>query len=133
VPDDDDLPDDDGAYERGLQVRREVLGTEHVDRALAGADDLTRPFQDLITRYAWGDVWGREGLDRRTRSMLTVALLAALGHEHELAMHVRAAVRGGVSAEEIGEVLLHTGIYAGVPVTNRALAIAREALHTESG
>ena len=121
----------DAAYERGLQVRREVLGDAHVDRALAGADDLTRPFQDLITRYAWGEVWGREGLERRTRSMLTLALLAALGHEHELALHVRAAVRVGVTPAEITEVLLHTAVYAGVPVTNRALTIAREALADE--
>lgn len=121
----------DAAYERGLRVRREVLGDAHVDRALAGADDLTRPFQDLITRYAWGEVWGREGLERRTRSMLTLALLAALGHEHELAMHVRAAVRVGVTPAEITEVLLHTAVYAGVPVTNRALTIAREALADE--
>ena len=119
---------DDEAYQRGLRVRREVLGDAHVDRALEATDDLSRPFQDLITRYAWGDVWGRDGLDRRTRSMLTLALLAALGHEHELAMHVRAAVRNGVTPDEIGEVLLHTAVYAGVPVTNRALAIAREAL-----
>ncbi len=119
---------DDEAYERGLRVRREVLGDAHVDRALETADDLSRPFQELITRYAWGDVWGRDGLDRRTRSMLTLALLATLGHEHELAMHVRAAVRNGVTPDEIGEVLLHTAVYAGVPVANRALAIAREAL-----
>jgi 4-carboxymuconolactone decarboxylase len=129
----DDPADDAAAYERGLRVRREVLGREHVDRALSGADDLTRPFQDLITRYAWGDVWGRDGLDRRTRSMLTLALLAALGHEHELALHVRAAVRIGVTPAEIGEVLLHTAVYAGVPVTNRALAVAREALADGSG
>jgi 4-carboxymuconolactone decarboxylase len=121
----------DAAYERGLRVRREVLGDAHVDRALAGADDLTRPFQDLITRYAWGEVWGREGLERRTRSMLTLALLAALGHEHELALHVRAAVRVGVTPAEITEVLLHTAVYAGVPVTNRALTVAREALADE--
>ena len=123
---------DDAAYERGLRVRREVLGDAHVDRALESADALSQPFQDLITRYAWGDVWGRDGLDRRTRSMLTLALLAALGHEHELAMHVRAAVRNGVTPDEIGEVLLHTAVYAGVPVANRALVIAREALADES-
>jgi len=123
---------DDAAYQRGLRVRREVLGDAHVDRALESAGALSQPFQDLITRYAWGDVWGRDGLDRRTRSMLTLALLAALGHEHELAMHVRAAVRNGVTPDEIGEVLLHTAVYAGVPVTNRALVIAREALADES-
>jgi 3-oxoadipate enol-lactonase/4-carboxymuconolactone decarboxylase len=113
---------------RGMKTRREVLGDAHVDRASAGVDALTADFQDLITRYAWGDVWSRPGLDRRTRSMLTLALLAALGHDRELAMHVRAAVRNGVTPEEIFEVLLHTAVYAGLPVTNTALAIAREAL-----
>ena len=110
-------------YARGMQVRRAVLGDAHVDRATAGADELTRPFQELITRYAWGEVWGREVLDRRSRSMVTLALLAALGHEKELAMHVRAALRNGLSREEIAEVLLHTGVYAGVPATNTALAV----------
>ena len=113
---------------RGTQVRRAVLGDAHVDRAVAGTTPLTAPFQDLITRYAWGDVWSRPGLDRRTRSMLTLALLAALGHEHELRMHVRAAVTNGLSAQEIGEVLLHTAVYAGVPASNRALAAAQEVL-----
>lgn len=126
----DDSPTrpDDAAYVRGLEVRRAVLGGAYVDSALAGADGLTRPFQDLITRYAWGDVWGRPGLDRRTRSMLTLAVLAALGHEHELALHVRAAVRNGVTADEIGEVLMHTAVYAGVPAANSALAVARRVL-----
>jgi 4-carboxymuconolactone decarboxylase len=112
-----------------MQVRREVLGDAHVDRAVAGTTPFTAPFQDLITRYAWGDVWARPGLDRRTRSMLTLALLTALGHEHELRMHVRAAVTNGLSAQEIGEVLLHTAVYAGVPASNRALAAAQEVLH----
>ncbi|WP_370617127.1 4-carboxymuconolactone decarboxylase [Mumia sp. Pv 4-285] len=111
------------AYARGMDVRRAVLGDAHVDRATANADPLTRPFQELITRYAWGDVWGRDGLDRRSRSMITLALLAALGHEKELAMHVRAALRNGLTREEIAEVLLHTGVYAGVPVTNASLAV----------
>ncbi|KAA1424949.1 4-carboxymuconolactone decarboxylase [Mumia zhuanghuii] len=115
--------DGDGAYTRGMEVRRAVLGDAHVDRATASADPLTRPFQELITRYAWGDVWGRDGLDRRSRSMITLALLAALGHEKELAMHVRAALRNGLTREEIAEVLLHTGVYAGVPVTNAALGV----------
>ena len=114
--------------ERGMQVRRAVLGDAHVDRAVAGTTPLTAPFQDLITRYAWGDVWSRPGLDRRTRSMLTLALLTALGHEHELRMHVRAAVTNGVTAQEVGEVLLHTAVYAGVPASNRALAVAQEVL-----
>jgi 4-carboxymuconolactone decarboxylase len=114
-----------------MQVRREVLGDEHVDRAVEQTTDLTRGFQDLITRYAWGEVWSRPELDRRARSMITLALLAALGHEEELAMHVRAAVRIGLSPEEIGEVLLHTAIYAGVPVANRALAVAQTVLAEE--
>ena len=116
------------AYERGMQVRRAVLGDAHVDRATARTTDLTRPFQEFITRYAWGDVWSRPGLDRRTRSMLTLALLAALGHEHELALHVRAAVTNGLTVDEIGEVLLHTGVYAGVPASNTALAVAQQVL-----
>jgi 4-carboxymuconolactone decarboxylase len=118
-------------FDRGMQVRREVLGDEHVDRAVEQTTDLNRGFQELITRYAWGEVWSRTGLDRRTRSMITLALLAALGHEEELAMHVRAAVRLGLSPEEIGEVLLHTAIYAGVPVANRALAVAQTVLAEE--
>ena len=119
-------------YDRGMEVRREVLGDEHVDRAIDQTTDLTRGFQELITRYAWGEVWSRPALDRRARSMITVALLAALGHEDELAMHVRAAVRNGLSPEEISEVLLHTAIYAGVPVANRALAVAQTVLAEES-
>lgn len=115
-------------YDVGMQTRRAVLGDDHVDRAIAGTTELTQPFQDLITRYAWGEVWSRPGLDRRSRSMITLALLASLGHDHELAMHVRAAIRNGLTAEEISEVLLQTGIYAGVPVANRALQIAQEAL-----
>jgi 4-carboxymuconolactone decarboxylase len=118
-------------YETGMRVRREVLGDEHVDRAVARTTPLTEPFQRFITEGAWGSVWARDGLDRRTRSCLTLALLAALGHEHELAMHVRAAKRNGLSDEEIGEVLLHTAVYAGVPAANRALAIAQDVLRQQ--
>ena len=121
-------PTDASRRAAGMQVRRAVLGDEHVDRAVAGTTELTAPFQDLITRYAWGDVWSRPGLDSRTRSLLTVALLTALGHEHELGMHVRAALTNGVSAEEISEVLLHSAVYAGVPAANRAFAVAQQAL-----
>jgi alkylhydroperoxidase/carboxymuconolactone decarboxylase family protein YurZ len=92
---------------------------------------LTRPFQDFITRYAWGDVWSRPGIDRRSRSMVTLALLTALGFDHELALHVRAAVTNGLSVDEIGEVLLHTAVYAGVPASNRALGIAQRVLADE--
>src|SRR5438552_248808 len=102
-------------FDAGLEIRRAVLGDEYVDRALAASDDFTAPFQDFITRYAWGDVWGRPGLDRRTRSCITVALLAALGHERELGIHVRGALRNGVTVDELREVLLQTAVYAGVP------------------
>jgi 4-carboxymuconolactone decarboxylase len=115
-------------HEQGMRVRREVLGDEHVDRAIADTTPFTKPFQELITRYAWGAVWSRPGLDRRTRSCVTLALLVALRAEHELAMHVRAALRNGVTAEEIGEVLLQTAVYAGVPAANRAFAIAQEVM-----
>jgi len=117
-----------GVHDAGMAVRRAVLGDAHVDRAVAATTPFTAPFQDFITRYAWGDVWSRPGLDRRTRSCLTLALLAGLGHENELALHVRAAVRNGLSAEEIGEVLLHTAIYAGVPAANTAFAVAQRVL-----
>ncbi len=119
-------------YEAGIKVRREVLGDEHVDRAIRGTTDFTQPFQDLITRFAWGSVWTREGLDRRTRSAITLAVLTALGRENELAMHVRAARRNGLSDEEIGEVLLHTAVYAGVPAANAAFSIAQRVLEQES-
>ncbi|MPY78947.1 MAG: 4-carboxymuconolactone decarboxylase [Actinophytocola sp.] len=116
------------SYVEGMAVRREVLGDEHVDRAVAGTTEFTSVFQDYITRAAWGAVWGRDGLDRRTRSCVTLALLTALGCENELPMHVRAAVRNGLSAAEISEVLLQTGVYAGVPRANAAFAIAQRTL-----
>jgi 4-carboxymuconolactone decarboxylase len=115
-------------FDQGMAVRREVLGDAHVDRAIAGTTPLTAPFQEFITRYAWGAVWGRDGLDRRTRSCVTLAVLAALRCEEELAMHVRAARRNGLSPAEIGEVLLHTAVYAGVPAANSALAVAQRVL-----
>jgi 4-carboxymuconolactone decarboxylase len=115
-------------YDLGMKTRREVLGDEYVDRATEGATPLSAPFQELITRYAWGSVWAREGLDRRTRSAITLAVLTALGRERELAMHVRAAQRNGLTAEEIAEVLLHTAVYAGVPAANAAFAIAQREL-----
>ncbi|MGH8867055.1 MAG: 4-carboxymuconolactone decarboxylase [Actinomycetes bacterium] len=118
----------DPRHTEGMRVRREVLGDAHVDAAIARTTPFTADFQDLITRYAWGDIWARPGLDRRTRSCVTLALMAALGHDGELAMHVRAAVRIGVTPDEIGQVLLQAGLYAGVPVANRAFAIAQETL-----
>jgi len=112
----------------GMQVRREVLGDEHVDRAIAGTTEFTAAFQDLITRYAWGEIWTRPGLARRERSMITLAMLAALGRDEELEMHVRAALRNGLSAPDIAEVLLQVAVYAGVPAANRAFAIAAAAI-----
>jgi 4-carboxymuconolactone decarboxylase len=115
-------------YEQGMRIRREVLGDEHVDRAIERATPLTEPFQEFITRYAWGAVWSRGALDRRTRSAITLAVLTALGREHELELHLRAARGNGLSDEEIGEVLLHTAVYAGVPAANSALAVAQRVL-----
>ena len=115
-------------YDSGLKVRREVLGDEHVDRALARRTEFTADFQDLITRYAWGEIWTRPGLDRRTRSCITLTALVAGGHQHELAMHVRAARRNGLTPDEIKEVLLQTAVYCGVPAANSAFAIAQEVL-----
>jgi 4-carboxymuconolactone decarboxylase len=122
----------DDAYDAGMKARREVLGDEHVDRAIEGTTEFTADFQDFITRYAWGSVWTRDGLDRRTRSCITLAVLTALGREHEIALHVRAARAGGLTPEEISEVLLHTAVYAGVPAANAAYAIAQRVLAEES-
>jgi 4-carboxymuconolactone decarboxylase len=121
----------DPVHEAGMKVRREVLGDAHVDRAVESTTEFTAPFQELITRYAWGSVWARDGLDRRSRSCITLALLAALGREGELAMHVRAARRNGLSPQEISEVFLHTAVYAGVPAANAAFAIAQRVLADE--
>ena len=120
--------DDGDRAARGMQVRREVLGDEHVDRAAATATDFTAPFQDLITRYAWGDIWSRPGLSRPERSMITLTALAALRQEEEFALHVRAAVRNGLTETQIREVLLQVAVYAGVPAANRAFAIAQRVL-----
>jgi 4-carboxymuconolactone decarboxylase len=114
--------------DEGERTRREVLGDEHVDRALGGASEFAAPFQEYLTKVAWGEVWARPGLDRRTRSCLTIALLTALKAESELPMHVRAAVRNGVTPEEIREVIIHAGLYAGIPTANAAMKIADEAL-----
>src|SRR5204862_6634855 len=117
--------------ETGMHTRREVLGDEHVDRAAASAGAFGEPFQDLITRYAWGAVWSRPGIDRRMRSAITLTALVTLRAENELGMHVRAALRNGLTADEIGEVLLHSAIYAGVPAANAAFAIAGQVLREE--
>jgi 4-carboxymuconolactone decarboxylase len=121
----------DEQLERGFKTRREVLGDEHVDRAIANTTEFTAAFQDLITRYAWGEIWSRPGLDRRTRSCITLTALTALNHHEELAMHVRAALGNGVTPAEIGEVLLQAAIYCGVPAANRAFAIAQAVIAEE--
>ena len=115
-------------YDRGMQVRREVLGDEHVDAAVARTTDFTADFQDLITRYAWGEIWTRPGLDRKTRSCITLTALVALGHLDELEMHIRAALRNGLAGDEIKEVLLQCAIYCGVPAANAAFAVAQRVL-----
>lgn len=114
--------------EQGMAVRREVLGDAHVDRAVAATTEFTRPFQEYITEAVWGSIWTRDGLDRRTRSCITLAVLTALGRHEEIAMHVRAAIGNGLTAAEIAEVLLHTGAYAGVPAANAAFAIGQRVL-----
>jgi 4-carboxymuconolactone decarboxylase len=121
----------DDPYGRGIEVRREVLGDEHVDAAMAGASALTADFQELITRYAWGEVWARPGLDRRTRSCITLTALVAGSHDHELALHLRAARRNGLSWDEIKEVLLQAAIYCGVPAANSAFAVAQQVQEEE--
>jgi 4-carboxymuconolactone decarboxylase len=123
----------DDAHERGMKARREVLGDEHVDAAIARTTDFTADFQDLITRYAWGEIWARPGLDRRTRSAITLTALIALGRMDELEMHVRAARRNGLSADEIKEVLLQSAIYCGVPAANAAFAVAARVLEEDEG
>ena len=124
----DHLAPRDPVYEAGMTVRREVLGDAHVDRAIAGTTAFTAEFQELITRYAWGKIWTRPGLDRRSRSMITLTALVARGHHEELAMHVRAARRNGLTNDEIKEVLLQTAIYCGVPEANSAFRIANQVL-----
>jgi 4-carboxymuconolactone decarboxylase len=119
-------------HEAGMEVRRAVLGDDHVDRATARTTEFTAPFQEFITRYAWGEVWTRPGLDRRARSMITLAALTALGRENEIELHVRGALRNGLTAEEIGEIFIHTAVYAGVPAANAAFAIAQRVIDAEA-
>jgi len=118
----------DPDHEAGMEVRRAVLGDAHVDRAIERSSDFTAPFQDFITRYAWGGVWTRDGLDRRTRSAITLTALVALGREHELELHLRAALRNGLTRDEITEVLLQSAIYCGVPAANSAFATFQRVL-----
>jgi 4-carboxymuconolactone decarboxylase len=119
-------------HERGLAVRRAVLGDAHVDRAVAGMSSFTAPFQDFITRYAWGEIWSRPGLDRRTRSVVTLTALVARGDLEELPLHVRAARRNGLTEDEIAEVFLQCAVYCGVPAANSAFAVAQRALEEDA-
>jgi 4-carboxymuconolactone decarboxylase len=118
----------DDAHERGMRIRREVLGDEHVDRAIERTTDATAAFQDLITRYAWGEIWSRPGLDRRTRSCMTMTALIALGRFDELALHIRAAQHIGLTVDEISEVLLQSAVYCGVPAANSAFHVLERVL-----
>ena len=120
-------------HDRGMEVRRQVLGDEHVDAAIERTTEFTADFQDLITRYAWGEIWTRPGLDRRTRSAITLTALISLGHFEELAMHLRAARRNGLTDDEIKEVLLQAAIYCGVPAANRAFAVASKVFEEDEG
>ena len=122
----------DGKHARGMEVRRAVLGDAHVDRAIERTTQFTEDFQDFITRYAWGEIWSRPGLDRRTRSIVTLTALVASGREHELEMHVRAALVNGLTPNEIGEVLLQCAVYCGVPAANGAFAIAQRVVDEET-
>lgn len=129
----DEVPVNEARYRTGLAVRRSVLGDGHVDRAEVAATDFDLPFQELITEAAWGTVWARPGLTKRERSIVTLALLAALGHDEEVAMHVRATVNTGASRDDICEAFLHVAIYAGVPAANRAFKIAKDVFSEMDG
>jgi 4-carboxymuconolactone decarboxylase len=122
------MTSEDSAYYRGMKVRREVLGDEHVDRAIGRTTEFTADFQDFITRYAWGEIWARPNLDRRMRSCITLTALVALGRLDELELHVHAAVRNGLTEQEIGEVFLQSAVYCGVPAANSAFAVAQRVL-----
>ena len=120
---------DKETYERGLEIRKSVLGKEFVEKSIASADDFNRPLQELVTEYCWGAVWGREGLNKKTRSIINLAMISALNRPHELKMHVKGALRNGLTKEEIRDVLLQVGIYCGVPAAVDSFRVAREALN----
>lgn len=124
---------DSDRYRQGLETRRSVLGDAHVDRALARETEFDRPFQQFITEGAWGTLWSRPGWSKRERSMVTIALLAALGHDEEVAMHVRATARTGATRDDICEALMHVAVYAGVPAANRAFKIAKAVFAEQDG
>ena len=119
-------------YDQGLKTRREVLGADYVDNAIANADDFSRPLQELITQVAWGEIWNRPGLDRRTRSLINLAMLTALNRPHELRLHVKGALRNGVTKDEIREVFLQTAVYCGVPAAMDSFRTAREVFKVEN-
>lgn len=120
-------------FDQGLQTRREVLGAEYVDAALRAADDFSRPMQELVTQYCWGDVWNRPGLDRRSRSLLNLGMLTALNRPHELALHVRGALNNGLTPDEIREALLQAAIYCGLPAAIDAMRVAKDVLRQHPG
>ena len=120
-------------YEAGLQVRRAVLGAEYVDKSIAAADDFNRPLQELVTEYCWGEVWTRPGLDRKTRSIMNLAMLTALNRPHEIKLHVRGALNNGLSKDEIREVFLQTAIYCGVPAAIDGMRVAKEVFAEDEG
>ena len=122
---------DKATFDKGLAIRREVLGPEYVDKSIASADEFTRPLQELVTQYCWGEVWGRPQLERKTRSFLNLAMIAALNRPHELKLHVRGALRNGLTREEIREVFLQVAIYCGVPASIDAFRVAREVFAEE--
>ena len=127
------MTQEDSTYDRGMRVRREVLGDDRVDRAVGRTTEFTADFQDFITRYAWGEIWSRPGLDRRTRSCITLTALVALGRLDELEIHIKAALRNGMTEGEIGEVLLQCAVYCGVPAANSAFAVAQRVLAEHQG
>ncbi|MEU1183589.1 4-carboxymuconolactone decarboxylase [Streptomyces sp. NPDC005820] len=120
-------------YEAGLAIRKAVLGADHVERSLAGVSDFARPMQELVTEYCWGAVWSRPGLERRTRSLVNLAMLTALGRNHELGVHVKGALTNGVTVEEIQEVLLQTAVYVGVPAALESFRVAEQVLNEVKG
>lgn len=119
---------DKATYEKGLEIRRATLGDKYVDKALANADDFGRDYQELVTTYCWGEIWGREGLDRKTRSTINIAMIASLNRQHELAAHIRGAINNGLTPDDIKEILLQVGIYAGVPAMVDSFRVARTVL-----
>lgn len=124
---------DNKTYEKGLEIRKEVLGASYVDQSITNADDFNRPMQELVTTYCWGEIWGRPDLDRRTRSIINLAMITALNRPHELKLHVRGALNNGLSKDEIREVFLQTAIYCGVPAAIDSFRVAREVFNEEAG